>query len=114
MYGQIEYNEEGLPKCEICGKYFKRVLNHVRMSHDGMTEKEYKKKFGLDLRKGMSAELSRKWNHLYSKTVVRSNLLKDGRNTRFQKGHPGRTIDKVSPQTMKRLKQQSFIKKTVE
>lgn len=115
MFGQVEFNEEGLPKCELCGKHFKRVLNHVRMKHDGMNEKDYKKQFGFDLHKGIcskeSAEVSRKYVEKYYDKVVAANLISNGEKTRFTKGSEGRTRDKISPQTMNRLKQQSFIKK---
>jgi hypothetical protein len=114
MYGEIEYNEEGLPMCELCGKHFKRVLNHVRMKHDGMSEKEYKKMFGFDIGKGIcskeSAELSRKYVEKYYDKVVAANLISNGEKTRFIKGSQGRTRDKVSAQTMNRLKQTSFLK----
>jgi hypothetical protein len=87
------------------------------MSHDGMNEKEYKKMFGFDLGKGIcskeSSMLSSNWNALYRSKVVEENLLKKGVKTRFEKGSKGRTKDKISPATMKRLKQQSFIKKSL-
>lgn len=105
--GVIKYDDEGLPICELCGKSFKRVLNHVRLKHN-MFEKEYKKMFGLDLGKGIcskeSSELSRiKTLKNYDK-VIKKNLTEKGIKTRFVKNSEGRTKEKVSEQTKIRLK----------
>lgn len=105
-YGIIEYDQEGKPICEICGKSFHRVLSHVRQKHD-MNEKEYKIKFGFDLHKGIcsrfSQELSRRRVEENYEKSVKENLLKKGSKTRFKKGSKGRTKDKVSEQTRIRL-----------
>lgn len=105
MYGITEYNEEGLVKCEICGQFFKRPLTHVRQKHF-LEEREYKQQFGFDLKKGIcskeSSQLSReKVFDNYDKMI--KNLSK-GEKYRFKKGSNGRTKDKVSAQTKKRLK----------
>ena len=108
MYGIIEYNDDGLPMCEICGKYFKRVLNHVRQKH-GMNEKEYKLQFGFDLGTGIcskeSSELSRQRVFENYEKCINKNLLKRGIDTRFEEGSKGRTKDKISEQTKIRLKE---------
>lgn len=120
-YGVIEYDEDGKPICEICGKAFKRVLTHARQKHD-ITEKEYKKQFGFDLKKGIcskeSAEATRiKTLENYDK-VIKDNLLKGGIKSRFQPGAKGRTKDKVSAQTRmmlkERLKKPEMIKRMKE
>lgn len=106
-YGIIEYDDNGLPKCEICGKYFKRVLPHVRQKHD-MSEKEYKLQFGFDLKKGIcskeSSELSRQKTYDNYDKCISKNLIIGGLNTRYADGDEGRTKDKVSEQTRLRLK----------
>lgn len=105
MYGIIEYNEEGLPKCEICGQYFKRVLTHVRQKHF-IEEREYKQQFGFDLKKGICSKESSKLSRekvFYNYDKMEKNLSK-GEKYRFKKGSKGRTKDKVSAQTKKRLK----------
>lgn len=112
-YGKIEYNQEGKPKCEICGEYFNRVSAHVRQKHE-MSAKEYKLTFGFDLYKGIcskdSSEKSRdKVLENYDK-VVANNLLKKGESTRFKKGCEGRTKDKVSEQTRRMLSEKGFQK----
>jgi len=113
MYGIIEYNSEGKPKCEICQKHFDRVVSHVRQVH-GLNATEYKIEFGFDRKKGIcsktSAEKTRvKTIENYDK-VISENLVIGGAKTRFKKGHKGRTIDKVSQQTMNRLINNSFKK----
>lgn len=106
-YGIIEYDESGLPKCEICGKHFKRVLNHVRQKHD-MNEREYKLKFGFDLIKGICSNASSALSRIrvlmnYDKCIL-NNLEVKGIDSRFVKGAEGRTKDMVSKQTKIRLK----------
>ena len=105
-YGIIEYDNNGLPICKICGKSFKRVLTHVRQKHD-VNEKEYKLQFGLDLHKGIcskeSSEISRNLVFANYDKCISKNLLYDGKKTRFKINSEGRTKDKVSEQTRLRL-----------
>lgn len=107
-YGEIEYNEDGQPKCEVCGKYFNRVISHVRQKHE-MNEKEYKKQFGFDLYKGICSKESSERTRLktlsnYDK-CIEGNLIINGSKTRFKDGCKGRTKEKVSEQTRIRLKE---------
>lgn len=101
-YGIIEYNGDGLPKCELCGKYFNRVLAHVRQQH-AMTEREYKIMFGFNLGKGIISAQSRAKSRQAVlnnfETVVQQNLTSKGENSRFKQGSPSRTCDQVSEQT---------------
>lgn len=102
MYGVIEYDPDGKPVCEICGKSFERVIAHVRQKHF-ISEKEYKVQFGFDLGKGIcskgSAEKSRiKALENYDK-VISKNLVINGQKSRFKKGDQGRTRDQLSEQT---------------
>lgn len=107
-FGIIEYDEEGNPKCEICGRYFKRVLTHVRQKHF-IDEKEYKKEYGFDLYKGIcskeSAERSRERVFENYDKCVEKNLVTKGAESRFKKGYKGRTKEKVSEQTKIMLKE---------
>lgn len=106
MYGVIEYNDDGLPKCEVCGKHFSRVLSHVRQKHD-MNEKEYKSQFGFESTKGVcSKESSEKTRikTLSNYAVIQKNLIEKGCKSRFKDGCEGRTKDKVSEQTRIALK----------
>ena len=107
-YGKIEYNIDGQPKCEICGEYFNRVISHVRQKH-GMNGKEYKKKFGFDLIKGICSKESSEKTRLktldnYNK-CIQNNLIIKGSGSRFNNGDKGRTKDQVSEQTKIRLKE---------
>lgn len=107
-YGKIEYDEEGKPICEICGGSFKRVTAHARQKHD-ISARDYKKMFGLDVRKGIcskeSRELSRERLFDNYDVSVKSNLLKKGAKSRFKVGSKGRTKEQVSEQTLLRLKE---------
>jgi hypothetical protein len=113
-YGKIEYNDYGLPKCEICNKHFHRVTAHARQVH-GLSAREYKLQFGLDLIKGIcskeSSEKSRSKAMSNYDTVISQNLLQGGEATRFRKGSGGRPRKQVSQETLNRLKQNRFEKK---
>lgn len=120
-YGVIEYNADGQPMCEICGKHFERVLAHARQKHH-ISEREYKLQFGFDLIKGIcskrSAEKTRiKTLQNYDK-VIAINLTEKGKNSRFIEGSEGRRKEKVSAQTklmlQERLKQPEMISKMKE
>jgi len=104
-YGKIEYNEEGLPMCEECGLFFNRVTAHASQVH-GIKARDYKLKHGLDLGKGVcskeSSERARQSILEHSDNI--KNLIKAGKKTRLKKGNPGRTIDKISAQTMEQLR----------
>ena len=107
MYGIIEYDELGNPMCEVCGNHYKRVVSHVRQKHD-MNEREYKKAYGFDLKKGICSKESAMKSRIrvfenYDK-VVEKNLIDKGKKSRFNDGHKGRTKDQVSEQTLNRLK----------
>ena len=107
-FGVIEYDDDGNPICEICKKSFKRVLSHVRQKHE-MNEKEYKLKFGFDLKKGIcskeSSEATRKKTLENYDKCIKKNLFEKGKGSRFEKGSKGRTKDQVSKQTKIRLKE---------
>ena len=116
-YGIIEYNDDGLPICEICSKPFKRVLAHVRQKHE-LTERQYKKLYGFDLTRGIcskdSAELSRTATlNNYDRCITR-NLSDKGKATQFKKGSRGRTKEQVSEQTRLMLKERLKEPKMVE
>lgn len=101
-YGIIEYNEVGQPMCEICGKHFDRVIAHARQKHH-MSEREYKLRFGFNLKKGIcsqeSSEKSRERVFENYEQCIGKNLELLGEKSRFKPGSKGRTKDKVSEQT---------------
>lgn len=45
---------DGKVKCEVCGKWMKRISNHVRMH--GLTPDDYRAKFGFSLGANLDAE----------------------------------------------------------
>lgn len=116
MYGRVEYDQDGKPICEICGKSFDRLMAHARQVHE-ISARDYKIAHGLDIGKGIcskrSSELSRERVFENYDKVVAQNLIKNGQKTRFKKGDEGRTADKVSEQTRQNLKTRfvNFFKK---
>lgn len=116
-YGIIEFNQDGLIKCEICGQYFKRVLGHVRQKHF-MTEREYKIYYGFDLKKGITSKESKQKSRdavmkNYEK-CIENNLIKKGNSHRYKKGDAGRTKNMVSEQTRQRLSNLAKTNMTIE
>jgi hypothetical protein len=105
-FGEVKYDDKGLPLCHICGKSFRKLLNHVWQKH-GIYEKEYKLTFGLDTGKGICCQETRERLQQAIKDnydiVVSDNLLKNGSRTRFKSGGMGRTRDKLSEQSRRRL-----------
>jgi hypothetical protein len=106
--GKIETNGEGLVMCKICGEYFHRVCSHTRQRHN-VSAREYKKIFGLESKKGICSEISRKLSSDIAKQdkngVISKNLLEDGVKSRFAMGNEGRTKKKLRPQTLMALKE---------
>lgn len=107
-YGEVKYTHDGKLVCHICGKAFLKLASHTTQTHN-LSEKEYKKKFGLNLYTGLASEetkakLRKAIEENYDKVVV-NNLVANEKShvTRFTKGHPGRTKDKVSEQCRKKL-----------
>lgn len=105
-FGEITFDNQGYPICHICGRAYRKLLQHVNQKHS-LTEIEYKRKFGLD-RTGIIADSTKaklqKSVKEHFNLVVEKNLLNGGKKTRFRKGDKGRTIDQCSPQTIERLR----------
>ena len=108
-FGIVTYNDQGQPICEECGLAFDRVVSHIRQAHN-MDGRQYKKKYGLDLKKGIcsaqSAEKSRIQNKINFDLVVTQNLIEKGENSRYVKGSSGYKKEYVSEQTRQRLRSQ--------
>lgn len=106
-HGIIQYTPDGLPICEICNKGFHRVLRHVWLMH-GLKQREYKLKFGFDLHKGICSEESALKSRLktlekYDQCITK-NLHQGGQATKFKHGNSARSKDKISEQTLLKLK----------
>lgn len=101
-YGVIEYNQDGLIKCEICGEFFRRLNCHLRHTHF-IPASEYKEEYGLNIKQGLwSKDESARQRKLvfdnYEK-VVQRNLVEKSEQYHFKKGYKGRTKDLVREQT---------------
>lgn len=87
--GKIEFDNEGKPVCEICKKSFHRLSTHVRQAH-GMTARQYKMAFGLNISRGLcssqSASATREKTLKNADRCIDQNLLKNGVGSRFKKG----------------------------
>lgn len=110
-YGNITYAPNGDCICPFCGKAFRKLGMHFYYAH-GMTSKEAHEKAGWDHNAKATNKSYRilMRNKLQTKCVT-INLIDKGKNTRFSLNHGGRTRDKVSAMTLKRLKEKSFIKR---
>lgn len=106
--GEIAYDNEGKLICHICGRAFKRLSSHANNGHN-LTAYEYKKMFELNNNAGLLIESTKEKLREYSKsnyeTVIKENLLLKGSKTRFKKGSPGRTRNKLRLQCLNVLKQ---------
>lgn len=94
-------------KCLICGKEFVRPCSHVWQVH-GMTAREYKEEFGLDLKKGIATEeykeVMREHVREHYPKVVEKNLLRGGEKARFKKGDTTIGRYERSEQTLNRIR----------
>lgn len=112
-FGEITYSEDGKPICHICGKCYNKLLAHVWQVHD-LSEKEYKKKFGLELFNGIMSKSSKELasNRVWENAdiSIKGNLLEGGEKTRYKKGSEGRTRNKLCERTKIRLSHNFFHK----
>ena len=102
--GDITYAPNGDCICPFCGKAFRKLGLHFYYAH-GLTSKQAHKKAGWDQNARASNETYRKLmqDKLQTKCVS-YNLIERGKSTRYLPNSSGRTRDKISPMTMKRLK----------
>jgi len=99
-------------QCLICGQWYVQVGMHVRQVHH-MTAREYREKFNLEVKRGVSPEWYRKMKgDLALKNKTYKNL-ESGAKFRFKKGQEGVGIYKRSPITTERLKGLHKLKKPV-
>lgn len=75
-------------KCGICGRWYKRVGHHIRMTHK-MKAREYKEHMGLPVSRGIMTEDGRSAARDRAlENGMDEQLRKVGVNTRFVKGDP--------------------------
>jgi len=94
--------------CAVCGRNYRQVGTHIVQVHK-MTAREYRKKYGFDVKRGqLPTDLKKlKGSQVFENGTVKN--LEAGKKFHFVKGQS--VNYQRSPQTMQRLKQQSFIKK---
>lgn len=101
-YWNESQGNEGIA-CKICGRKYKKVVSHAYNSH-GLTKREYKEEFGLDVKRGILLPEDREYLGKLVKENGTVDNLKNGARYRFKPGH---TINYTrSPQTIARLKKQ--------
>lgn len=89
-------------QCLICGKWYIQVGSHAYLRH-GLTGREYREKFELEVKRGIVPEWYRKLKGdqaLDNETYLN---LEKGMKFRFKKGQKGIGKYKRSPVTLKRL-----------
>lgn len=96
-------------ECQICHNWYKQVGSHIVQAHN-MKARQYRKLYGFDLKRGQLQEKLRlhKAKKVFENGTVEN--LKVGQKFWFKKGQKDIGTYERSEQTMKRLKQQSFIK----
>jgi hypothetical protein len=89
-------------QCLECGKWYRQVGSHVALRHN-MTAREYREKYGFDVKRGQLPEDLRelKAGQVFENGTV--NNLKKGKKFWFKKGQEGVGVYNRSDQTMQRL-----------
>ncbi len=105
-YGEVQLDPDGKPICHICGRSYRKLGAHVMNSHHILAH-DYKVKFGLDRIKGLCSKDYREWMRdkvmEHADVIITRNLILGGMATRYQPNHKGRTADKMSEQTRRRV-----------
>ena len=107
-FGKVCYVEDetdkqyGMVICHICGKAFTKLQQHIYFAHH-IYKKDYCLQFGLDNKVRLTSEdyhiKMRDYAYQYN---MPEQLIRTGKDTRFQKGHNCNYIR--SPMTMERLR----------
>lgn len=97
----------GARQCIVCGLWYRAVCHHAWQAHE-LSEREYKEMAGLDHKKGLiPGELKElKAEYVFENGTVQN--LKKGTPKRFVQGDKRAGDYKRSPQTVERLKRQSW------
>ena len=90
-------------QCLICGKWYVQVGSHAYQVH-GMTGREYREHFELEVKRGVVPEWYRKLKGDQALDNKTYKNLENGAKFRFKKGQEGVGVYKRSPETIKRLK----------
>lgn len=84
--GEIEYAPNGDPICHICGQAHRKLGNHIKFKHN-IDQKQYRDRYKLYRNTRLSnkeyQKKMREYNKTYQETVVKQNLIENGKNTRI-------------------------------
>lgn len=103
--GKEPITKDDMIECELCEKLFVQLGTHVQSSHN-MSAREYKKRFGLDVSKGLVPD----WYHEEKSRETIENkswahLPEVGKETRFKPGSTRAGRYERSEETKQRLKE---------
>lgn len=93
--------DKGKIKCLICGRYYRQLLTHAYLIHK-MKGRDYKKKFGYDVKRGLILEDYRQIKRETQDPETLKNLKK-GKKYWFKKGSLTAGRYERSEQTKARL-----------
>jgi len=100
--GKPDYTEEDMTECLVCQGKFVFLGAHVYQTHK-IYMHDYKKQFGLDIKKGRTRGQFKKLKADTNKGVAN---LEKGKQYRFKKGHKIGVYER-SKETMNRLQLKS-------
>ncbi len=88
-YGEVIFNDKEEAQCHICGLFYTKLGNHIKFKHH-MDINEYKDTYGIYRTHSLCGETykskMRKYTKKYYRRVVKKNLIKHGKRTRYKKG----------------------------
>lgn len=88
-YGVLVRNDKDEVQCHVCGLFYSKLGGHIRQKHN-MSIIEYKDTYGIYHGHSLCGEKyitkMRKYTKKYYRRVVKKNLLKHGKKTRYMKG----------------------------
>ena len=105
-YAKVVLDEEGRLTCHICGRTFRKLGAHVVQKHF-ITTDEYRAAYGLYKTIGLvSQEHREQLSALVSPKIIKNNLIRKGKDTRYKKGAAGRK--EVVPQLFNALSERGL------
>ena len=103
-YGKPEYDPiADAHRCDECGKWFRALARHITRHHM-ITTREYKAKWGIDMKESLIGNTVREklQRAVYDKGTFKN--LESGRATRFKPGNQESQSYRRSEQTKRRLR----------
>jgi hypothetical protein len=104
-YGKPDYDPiTDAHRCEECGKWYRGLVRHITRRH-GMTSRDYKAKWGINMKESlMGEELRGRLSKAAFRTGVYKNVAEGGKTYWFKKGESTFQKYRRSEQTKKRLR----------